>query len=281
VFYFHEFLTRLGLDLKQTRLLRHDNRGLVAFRQGGFQKFGCFASFQRRTPSPYTDAQFACHFVPGPTLANGDATALFVGITRICDCWAWDGVRLPAIIDPEIIEGENDRQNVQAFDLEWLEVGKRHSERILLRWGPPAATRAWSQWAERRQKEILEIRLDRREPPFPGFSKFLSRISEIPGLPQAWQGALGSVCGVYLLVSDSGEQYVGSASGQDGFLGRWQTYAANGHGGNVLLRQRGQRDYAISILEVASPDMSRDDIIAREAHWKDKLGSRTHGLNEN
>ena len=36
-----------------------------------------------------------------------------------------------------------------------------------------------------------------------------------------------------------------------------------------------------SILEVASPDMSRVDILGREAHWKDKLGARAHGLNEN
>jgi hypothetical protein len=156
-----------------------------------------------------------------------------------------------------------------------------HSERILVRWGPPAAARAWSQWAARRHKEILELRLDRREPPFPGFSKFMSWISEIPVLPQAWQGALASVRGVYLLVSEAGEQYVGSATGQEGLLGRWLVYAANGHGGNVMLRQRGYRDYAVSILEVASPDMSRDDIIAREAHWKDKLGARAHGLNEN
>lgn len=281
VFYFHEILTRLDLDLEQTRLLRHDNRGLVAWRRGGFQKFGCFASFQRRTPSPYAEAQLACHFVPGPMLADGDATGLFVGITRIGDRWDWDGDRMPAIADPEIIESERDRQDVHAFDLEWIEAGLGHSERILVRWGPPAAARAWSQWAARRHKEILELRLDRREPPFPGFSKFMSRISEIPVLPDAWQGALASVRGVYLLVSDAGEQYVGSATGLEGLLGRWLVYAANGHGGNVLLRQRGHRDYAVSILEVASPDMSRDDILAREAHWKDKLGARAHGLNEN
>ena len=87
--------------------------------------------------------------------------------------------------------------------------------------------------------------------------------------------------GVYLLVSEGGEQYVGSASGQDGLFGRWMVCAENGHGGNVLLRQRGHRDYAVSILEIASPDMSRDDIVAREAHWKDKLGVRAHGLNKN
>ena len=243
--------------------------------------FGCFASFQRRNPSPYAGAQLGCHFVPGPMLADGDATGLFIGITRISDRWVWDGGRMPTIQDPEIIESERDRQDVHAFDLEWLEPGLAHSERILVRWGPPAAARAWSQWAARQRKEILELRLDRREPPFPGFSKFMSQISEVPVLPQAWQAALASVRGVYLLVCEGGEQYVGSATGQAGLLGRWTVYAANGHGGNVLLRQRGHRDYAVSILEVASPDMSRDDILAREAHWKDKLGARAYGLNQN
>ena len=94
----------------------------------------------------------------------------------------------------------------------------------------------------------------------------MSRIREIPVLPQAWQGALTLVRGVYLLVSDSGEQYVGSATGQEGLLGRRLVYAANGHGGNVLLCQLGHRGYAVSILEVAAPDMSRDDILAREAY---------------
>ena len=281
MFYFQDFLTRFELDVKETRLLRHDHRGLVAWRRGGFQKFGCFASFQRRKQSPYSGTQLACHFVPGPTLPDRDATGLFVGITRINDRWNWDGRRLPAIQDPEIIESERDRQDVHAFDLEWLERSFAYSERILVRWGAPASARAWSQWAERGQKEILELRLDRREPPFPGFSRFISKISEIPVLPQAWQAVLASVRGVYLLVSEGGEQYVGSATGQEGLLGRWMVYAANGHGGNVLLRQRGHRDYSVSILEVASPDMSREDIIAREGHWKDKLGARANGLNAN
>lgn len=47
------------------------------------------------------------------------------------------------------------------------------------------------------------------------------------------------VRGVYLLVADDGAQYVGSASGQDGFIGRRVGYATSGHGGNVILRKRG------------------------------------------
>ena len=281
LFYFHEFLARLDLDVERTRLLRHDNRGLIAWRRGGFDKFGCFASFQRSAPSPYAGAKFACHFMPGPVLTDGEATGLFIGITQINDVWDWDGGRLPAIQDPEMLEIERGHPNVQAFDLEWLGAGLHYSERILVRWGASASTHAWSQWATRRPKEILELRLDRREPPFPGFSNFRCQTSEVPMMPQAWQGALASVQGVYLLVSEAGEQYVGSATGSEGFLGRWLDYAANGHGGNVLLKQRGHRDYTVSILEVASPDMSRNDILAREFHWKNKLGARAHGLNGN
>jgi hypothetical protein len=41
------------------------------------------------------------------------------------------------------------------------------------------------------------------------------------------------------------------------------------------------KDYAMAILEVASPDMSLGDILTREAFWKTKLGVRAHGLNGN
>ena len=74
---------------------------------------------------------------------------------------------------------------------------------------------------------------------------------------------------------------MGSATGIDGLMGRWRSYFANGHGGNVLLRERGYRDYSVSILEVASPDMAQEDILARETFWKMKLGARAHGLNAN
>jgi hypothetical protein len=280
VFYFHEFLNRVGLDPSGIRLLRHDNRGLAAWRRGT-DAFGCFVSFQRRNPSPYAGVRLACHFIAGPTLAGGDASALFVGTTRILDEWDWDGQRLPVIQDQQILQSEQGNQDLKAFDLEWVDNGQDYLERVLVRWGPPSSTRAWSQWASRRQKHILELRMDPREPPFPGFSAFVIRISSLILCPMAWQSALGSVRGIYLLVADTGEQYVGSASGQDGFMGRWTNYAANGHGGNVLLLKSGHRDCSVSILEVASPDMSQADIVARETFWKHKLGVRAHGLNGN
>ena len=279
MFGFNDFLGRLDLEPARIRLLRHDPRGVAAWRRGGEVAFGCFASFQKRVNSPYRGTDTVCHFLPGPPLPNGDASAIFLGTTRILDRWQWDGGRMPIFFDAEIIETERGRLDVEAFDLEWLEIGRDYAERILVNWG--AGTRAWSQWAHSKPKDIVELRLRAQAPPFPGFSAFRAQISEIPTFPVSWVGALEGVRGVYLLVTAHGEQYVGSASGADGFMGRWRGYLANGHGGNVLLRAAGHRDYTVSILEVASPDMAMGDILVREAFWKDKLGARAHGLNAN
>jgi len=279
LFYFNEYLLKIGVDPVKTRLLRHDNRGLAAWRRGELA-FGCFASFQTMARSPYGGAELACHFVPGPTLPDGDATALYIGTTKIIDRWSWDGIRIPVLQDTSIIENQRSQLvNVEAFDLEWCNAAKAFSERILVRWG--SGSRAWFQRAERRQKEIVEVRRQAQEDPFPGFSSFSCQTKDLSLLPQTWRNALKSEKGIYLLVTGGGDQYVGSATGQDGFLGRWSAYEANGHGGNVVLRERGHRDYSVSILEVSSPAMTEREILEREIHWKKKLGSRAHGLNKN
>lgn len=239
MFEFNDFLAKVGLNPGQVKLLRHDVRGVAAWRRGGANAFGCFSSFQRRRPDPYHRVEIASHFLPGPNLPDGSLTSLYIGTTRIVDRWAWDGQRMPRIRDEQIIADEMGRHDVNAFDLEWLDAGGEFAERLLINWGP--GWRAWYQWANRRPKAVLELRLQAQESPFLGFSTFISRISEIPRFPQAWIGALEGVRGVYLLVTDQGEQYVGSATGADGFMGRWRTYLANGHGGNVLLRRGGTK----------------------------------------
>ncbi|MGR3467231.1 MAG: GIY-YIG nuclease family protein, partial [Shimia sp.] len=141
--------------------------------------------------------------------------------------------------------------------------------------------RSWSQWVHSQNKRILEWRRTSLEPPFPGFAAFSARIGELATLPRTWRAALSASGGVYLLVSDTGAHYVGSASGEDGFWGRWQAYAANGHGGNVLLQAAGQKDYTVSVLETAGNTATLPEIIARESAWKRKLGTRATGLNAN
>ena len=99
---------------------------------------------------------------------------------------------------------------------------------------------------------------------------------------QRWQSALGLARGVYLLTCPrTREQYVGSATGADGFLGRWMAYAGDGHGGNLELRSRDPADYRVSILQVAGSADDRDAVLGMEALWKQKLQSREMGLNRN
>jgi len=281
LFQFHEFLERCGYDPRRTRLLRHDARGGLAWRRGP-DAFLCFASFQTQANSPYNGTpSHACHFIAGPSIA-GLPTALFVGTTEVSNGRPWDGEELPVVWDAEVIAQERASEKpLDLFDLSWCAACSTYVERILVDWGP--GTRSWSQWADRRHKLILELRLDAHETPFPGFGGFCERISSLAGLHQSWRAALGSARGVYLLVAEDGQQYVGSAYGADGFMGRWLQYAANGHGGNRELRGLAidQRDFQVSILETASPEMSAADIIAREVAWKEKLGARAHGLNAN
>ncbi|MCY4007123.1 MAG: GIY-YIG nuclease family protein [Rhodobacteraceae bacterium] len=281
MFEFNDFLRKLGFRPERVRLLRHDHGARAAWQTGGRRSLGCYASFQTRQPSPYAETDIACHFLPETVPDGVGHAALFVGITRITDRWDWDGERLPAIVDEEIVSlVRNDPgTGLEVFDLEWLSDGSEYVERMLIGWGLGA--RAWSQWASGQPKDILELRRHATEPDFPGFRTFISRIGDIPGFPPSWVGALRGVGGIYLLVTDTGEQYVGSATGTDGFIGRWRDYLADGHGGNLLLRAQGHRDYTVSILEIASPDMAESDILDRESFWKRKLGTRAHGLNAN
>lgn len=93
---------------------------------------------------------------------------------------------------------------------------------------------------------------------------------------------LKSSCGVYLLTCPkTKEQYVGSATGGDGFWGRWQDYILTGHGGNIALKKRNPSDYQVSILEVAGTAVTIEDIKNMEEKWKSKLQNRVMGLNRN
>ncbi len=280
MFFFSEFLERSGISPDETRLVRHDSNATEVWSRGP-EAFLCFASLQSTLSSPYRGkTKYAAHFLVGPTLGL-DATAIFIGITSVANSRFWDKIEMPNAIDEKEIAREIANENVEISDLVWFETTKVYSERLLIDWG--AGTRAWSQWANRSPKKILELRLEPHQRPFPGYGAFSERLSSISYLPESWKSALKSVKGIYLLVSPDGQQYVGSAYGEWGFWGRWSRYAENGHGGNAALKALDveQRNFWISILEVASPEMSANDIIAREAFWKSKLGTRAYGLNRN
>jgi hypothetical protein len=153
--------------------------------------------------------------------------------------------------------------------------------RLIIDWGP--GLRTWIQYAERNDNVVLALlRSAHEDPPFPGFSSLMLQLSEVQTLPSSWAAILQNARGIYLLVCPlTKEQYVGSATGTQGFFGRWTDYAENGHGGNVALTERDPSNYTVSILEVVGDKVSDENIIALEQIWKLKLKSRDMGLNRN
>ena len=105
----------------------------------------------------------------------------------------------------------------------------------------------------------------------------------------SWKSALSNVKGIYLIVdTNTGKQYVGSASGKECIWQRWANYAKDGHGGNVelkkLLKTNGDNyryNFKYSILEVCNMNLGDQYIISRENHWKEVLLTRQFGLNSN
>ncbi|MGO7400355.1 GIY-YIG nuclease family protein [Rhizobium ruizarguesonis] len=152
--------------------------------------------------------------------------------------------------------------------------------RLWIEWGK--GYRAWIQRGDRVPKPIVELQRTFGEAPFPGFSALILNLSEIETVPATWSAALSSTRGIYLLSCPrTREQYVGMASGSDGFMGRWREYFATGHGGNIGLKSRDPSDYRVSILETVGSAATVNDMLALETRWKAKLLSREMGLNRN
>ncbi|HRJ80232.1 MAG TPA: GIY-YIG nuclease family protein, partial [Cyclobacteriaceae bacterium] len=104
-----------------------------------------------------------------------------------------------------------------------------------------------------------------------------------------WKRMLSGAKGIYL-ISDTktGKLYVGSAYGEDGIWGRWNSYVStNGHGGNKQLKEliAKKADYAknfqFSVLMILPKTITADQAIEKERLFKNKLGTNSFGLNSN
>jgi hypothetical protein len=139
--------------------------------------------------------------------------------------------------------------------------------------------------------QILQERMSLGE--FPGYSSVLISHDQLRHIVRqnlaTWRAALKSVAGVYLISDIScGRHYVGSAYGLEGIWGRWNAYAALPHGDNAELRALldangldHARNFQFSILEICDVMATKDEVLARETHWKSALCSRKFGYNSN
>lgn len=151
-------------------------------------------------------------------------------------------------------------------------IGKNYADRLLVR-------------------QILEERMSMED--FPGYSSVLLSHDELRYVVThnvtSWRSALKSVAGIYLVTDTScGKHHVGCAFGVEGLWGRWSLYAHSPDGHNVelkkLLESRGDthaKHFQFSILEICDVIATKEEVLARECHWKSALYSRDFGYNSN
>jgi hypothetical protein len=274
---FNIVLRNAGIQPSDVRLLRHRDssaeKGKTPFELWRDDR-AAFNSYQRvqeiSNRVRFGDAIYWASFTG---LDNGDT--LFVGLYR-CH---FAGPLQEDTPKPHM-QGLDVAGSLHVYDLVHDEALAEFEGKLVIDWG--SGTRSWIQRADNQDKVVCELRRVLPDPAFPGYAEFILPLSRVPGLPARWQDALRCARGVYLLTCPrTREQYVGSAAGENGLLGRWLEYFETGHGGNKELKSRERSDYQISILEIAASTATVEEIIQLENRWKMKLQSRDMGLNRN
>jgi hypothetical protein len=179
------------------------------------------------------------------------------------------------------LERSDSRPTVEWFNLELEQFHVAWKGKLIVDW--PGGERSW--W-RRAQNNDFSVRAILEESAFdkamPEWSEMSLTWDELAILPERWQVRLSQWRGIYYIIDESdGKAYIGSAGGGENILGRWRNYAASGHGGNKLLRQRNPRTFRFSILERVSPDMGTAELLKQENSWKERLRTRPFGLSDN
>ena len=227
----------------------------------------------------YGDAEYLAIFCP----ARG-TTSLFLGI------WKISGLTENKKLKPEhlaLLKHHN-------LPEEWFKKSTRYelqltstmfemNQRLVIEWGHSTVS-----WVQSKNKNVVQIKPVNSIGDFTSYDRILLSYQDLVCLIHAtdsntsWVNALSSVNGVYLIKHKlDGRLYVGSAYGKGGILGRWASYAKTGHAGNKLLKDLDPHAFEFSVLEISPSTMSAEDVIARENRWKECLGTREFGLNEN
>lgn len=274
----NRLLEDTGIDPGEVRLLRHqtllpDGRMPIDLWQGDIADFEAYQSYQKTAMRARFDSPYWASFV-----GTRDGGTMFVGIYEV-------GTPQPMTHD-EVLASTGQVMPGGTFDHYPLTRNDRlsaYTGRLLIEWGGGSSgKRSWAQRADNQDKPIIELLREQAPEPFPGLTEMVLPMSQLKAKPPSWMEHLTLARGIYLLCSpDTGEQYVGSATGERGFWGRWITYDASGHGGNIALVDRAREDWTLSILEVASSRDADSDVLHREKLWKRKLHSRSFGLNRN
>lgn len=188
--------------------------------------------------------------------------------------------------------GSNPTDGKMNYNLQAVSEFEGLVDRLIIDWGNNAIS--WHQWFDKQDKEVIEILPKGYIGSFPGLTEFFLSFDELeklinnPDGNRDWFHHLTSVNAVYLILdSRTGEQYIGSAYGADGLWGRWSNYARTKHGDNKKLKDLikqipdAYKSFRYSILQTLPSNLTPNEVIKIENLYKEKMGSRVHGLNNN
>ncbi|WP_082893377.1 GIY-YIG nuclease family protein [Rufibacter ruber] len=187
------------------------------------------------------------------------------------------------------VKGVEKRETSFYYDLEQVGGFDYLVDRVVVDWGDNSI--AWHQWYHKQPKEVVQILPNGYLGSFPGLLNFvldfdeLQKLTQNPEANQDWKSHLSAVNGIYLILdSQTGNQYVGSACGNEGIWQRWCNYAYNSHGNNKKLIELCSnpgygRNFRFSILQTLPANLSKKEVVAIEYLYMRKLGTRAYGLN--
>ncbi|MFM7053139.1 MAG: GIY-YIG nuclease family protein [Bacteroidota bacterium] len=272
-----ELLFNRGLDQKcNVKLVRHqDKRYPDLYDWYRFDKVK-FLNYQSLQSRPVFDGvDFIVSFIG----EGGGNLSRFVGVFKVKN--------LKHFSKPKSVQGFPSVSF--KYELEEMNGFDDLKERVIVKWGNPIS---WHQWIKN-EMEVVEIHPGLHYKKFNDYFDFILSFTELKEIVNKqysdWKKMLSITKGVYLISdSKSGKLYVGSAYGDEGIWGRWANYIkTNGHGNNKALKSLISKniDYAenfkFSILMLLPRTITADEAIKKEMLFKNKLGTNSHGLNNN
>ncbi|MBL4590050.1 MAG: GIY-YIG nuclease family protein [Alphaproteobacteria bacterium] len=190
------------------------------------------------------------------------------------------------------VNGYEFKNNHYYYRLDQVNEFNSLIDRLVINWGN--STRSWHQYYHSKPKEVIQILPSGYIGEFPGLLSFVLEFDELKKLvdnPDAnykWRHPLSSVNGIYMILDNrTGNQYIGSANGKNGIWQRWGEYVSNYTGGNKRLTALIKSDpnyyknFRYSVLQTLPSNITKKEIDSIEKLYKEKLGSKAHGLNAN
>lgn len=167
-------------------------------------------------------------------------------------------------------------------------------ERTIIDWG--ASALGWHQWMDNNIKPVIRIDRGFNDIKIPVFTSYNDVMLDYETLhrifqkqDEEWKSKLEACNCVYLILDKlTGKQYVGVTYNKSGIWGRWAEYAKDGHGNDKDLMKLidqdpnyGKENFQWCILETLPINVLPDYAIDRESIYKEKLGTRQFGYNNN